>query len=302
MKRRLARIREVAISEWFCAVRSRRALVVLVLYAAASFRSMQASVSLLGKLEDQLTTVLGLPATEERGVVSKALWQSSEFRKMLSKAVADPLVYEGLAGRHPVELIYAFFAFLYVPLLVVLVSGNRVSDDLSSGEVRYMLTRVTRLEWSLGKYAGQALMLLPAILIGGLAAWAVAALRLPAADVAGLLPPMFSWALRAWILSLAYLGAALGVSHFTRSGAKATVLGVILLAAFFVLPKLADYFSERPGLEWLPHLKLVFPSWAEGGLWRAQFAAVVPSAAWLLALGLAYLLVGAAHLNGKDAR
>jgi len=50
----------VACYEWFDALRSRRALVVLLLYLAAAVCNMHWSINLLHKLESELATALQL--------------------------------------------------------------------------------------------------------------------------------------------------------------------------------------------------------------------------------------------------
>jgi len=140
--------------------------------------------------------------------------------------------------------------------------------------------------------------MLPSMLAGALAAWIVAATRLSGADSFALLPPMLVWAVKGWTLSLAYLGMALGLSHLTRSGAKATAFGVISLIVCFAVPKLASrYLPAAAGT-----LELVFPVSAEHSLWRASFRPVGGAALWLLALGLMYLSAGYAFFARRDAR
>ena len=294
----LHRIWRSAVCELLSSVRTRRALVVLVLYLAASLLTMYGCISALGKMEDQLAETLQLPTGAKSGVVSTALWKSRPFQRMVKSLVDDDLVYADIKGLHPAELIYAGFAFFYVPLLTVLIASNRVADDLHSGAVRYMITRVTRFEWSLGKYFGNALLMLPALLAGAAAAWGVAAARLAGADSLALLAPMLVWAVKAWTLSLAYLGMALGVSHLTRSGAKATALGVLALVACAAVPKALSH--------WLPSaasaLNAAFPATSEHSLWRASFRPVALASLWLAALGLCYLTAGYAFFSRRDAR
>jgi len=295
-----ARIWRSAVCELGSAIRTRRALVVLVLYLAASLLTMYSSISILGKMETQLAETLQLPQSGKgkSGVVSTALWKSRPFQRLVKAVVNDDLVYNDVSGLHPAELIYACFAFFYVPLLTILIGANRVADDLHSGAVRYMITRVTRFEWSLGKYVGNALLMLPAMLAGALAAWIVAAIRLSGADSFSLLPPMLVWATKGWMLSLAYLGIALGISHLTHSGAKATALGVISLIVCFTVPKvLSHYFPSTAET-----LNIMFPATAEHSLWRASFKPVGCTAVWLLALGLTYLTAGYAFFARRDAR
>ena len=295
----LARIVRSAVCELGSAIRTRRALVILVLYLAASILTMYSMISVLGKMETQLAETLQLPTDDGKsGVVSTALWKSRPFQRIVKAIVGDELVYADISGLHPAELIYAGFAFFYVPILTILIGSNRVADDLHSGAVRYMITRVTRFEWSLGKYIGNAFLMLPALLAGALAAWIVASIRLAGADSFALLPPMLVWAVKGWLFSLAFLGVALGISHLTHSGSKATAFGVIALVVCYVVPKLlSHYFPSVAGT-----VNLLSPYTVERSLWRASFQPVAGAAVWLLALGLCYLTAGYAFFAGRDAR
>jgi ABC-type transport system involved in multi-copper enzyme maturation permease subunit len=293
----IRRILQVARFEWFDAVRSRRAIVVLVLYLAASLLSMNGAITVLGKMESQLAEVLQLPADGSRGVVSVTLWKSKRFQKMVRSALGDSLVYDDICGRHPAELLYAWFAFFYVPLLTVLVAGNRAADELHSGSVRYMIIRVTRIEWSLGKYIGISALLLVGLLFGSVAAWGTAAYRLFGADISALFPAMLVWGVKAWIYSFAWLGLALGISHFVQSGAKATALGIAALVVWFAAPPLLERFAGE-----YPALTRFFPGGVEDALWRSSFEPIASAALWLLALGILYLSAGIAVFAGRDAR
>ena len=168
----------VACYEWFDALRSRRALVVLLLYLAAAVCNMHWSINLLHKLESELATALQLPTSEQAGVVSTALWKSKPFQRMMKTMTQNDLVLRDITGKHPAELIYAWFAFFYTPLLVVLVAGNRIAEEIGSGSVRYVIFRTSRASWSLGKFIGQTLMIGLALLLSGASAYVVAKIRL----------------------------------------------------------------------------------------------------------------------------
>lgn len=294
---RIGRIAEVARFELIDAVRSRRATVVFVLYLAAALLSMNGAITVLGKMETQIVEMLRLPEDGSRGVVSTALWRSERFRKTIRSAIGDSLVYDDISGRHPAELLYAWFVFLYVPLLTVLIAGNRAADELRSGSVRYMITRVTRPEWSLGKYCGLAVLLLGALTAGGAAAWATAAFRLSGADVPALFPAMLGWGVKAWFGSLAWLGLALGISHLVRSGSKATAVGIVAMVVWSAAPKLIETFIPSAA-----GLARLFPGGVDRSLWRSSFEPVASAALWLAALGLLYLTAGAAVFLRRDAR
>lgn len=299
------RMFQAAVSELAGAIRSRRALVVLALYFAVSLLSMSGSIAVLGKVERQVSEVLQIDATEgeRKGAVSAALWKSEKFQKIVRGSLGNSRVYDDICGKHPAELLYAWFAFLFVPLLTILVGANRVADELRSGSVRYMITRVTRLEWSLGKYVGLSLLLLLGLLVGGLAGWGVAALQLGGADIAALLPTMLGWSVRVWFLSLAWLGFALGISHLFHSGAKATAMCIIAFVVLSVAMKSLALAIDHGAVSSLfACVCRLNPASYESGLWRAAWLPVVSSALNLVMLGLLFLSAGYAIFARRDAR
>jgi len=287
--RGLWRIVQTALCEWENALRSRRALVLLLLYLAAAVLCMNGTISLLGRMESELVRVLRLPDAGQSGIVSETLWKSKSFRNMIAAGVDNRLVFEDISQRHPVELLYAWFAFFCAPILVVLVSGTRVAEDLRTGVARYMLVRTTRLEWSFGKYIGQALMIACALAVSAVGAWCMALCRLPVATAARLFLPMLGWGVSAWFYSLAWLGLALGLSHLTRSSMRATAFGILGVGA---CEALSHFF---------PEVEVVVPSGARMGLWRSSFTPQAVAVFHLATLGLVYLTAGAAVFNRRDA-
>lgn len=297
----LARIWQTALWEWAGAIRSRRALVILLLYLASAVLCMNGSISVLGKMEKELASVLQLPDSENTGVVSASLWRSKPFNKMVKAVVGEGPVLDDISGRHPVELLYAWFAFLCAPLLAVLVCGTRISDDLRSGSVRYMLVRESRIEWSFGKFVGQTFMVAVALAASSFGAAAVAFCRLSPSTAAELFVPMLDWGLRAWIYSLSWIGLALGLSHLTRSPGKATAFGIFAICVFGMLPpllKFGNFAFGWPG--YLLQVEMLLPSGPETSMWRSDIVPVVTGSFHLLLLGLVYLALGASVFLRRD--
>ena len=291
----------VACYEWFDALRSRRALVVLLLYMAAAVCNMHWSINLLHKLENELTTLLQLPKSEQTGVVSTTLWKSKPFQRLMKEMAQNDAVLKDITGKHPVELIYAWFAFFYTPLLVVLVAGNRIAEDIGSGAVRYVIFRTSRASWSLGKFVGQTLMIGLALILSGAGAYFVAAYRLSGSSTPDLFLNMVQWSGRAWIYSIPYLGLAMGLSHLTRSASKATVMGIIAITFCFVVSILIRHLTAETG--WrslLPYLGVLLPDEHKMYLWRNAAAPLVTGTVYLITLGFCYLLAGYAVFRKRD--
>ena len=286
------------------AMRTKRALVLILLYLAASLLGMNGAISALGKMEDQLAEVLQVERAPDgkSGVVSAALWKSKPFQRLVRGAVGDSLVYDDIVGKHPAELLYAWIVFLAVPLLSVLVSSRRVAEEIRSGSAKYALLRVTRLEFTLSKYIGQAFLMLVGLLLGAVGAWCVAAFRLAGADLPALFPAMLMWSVKAWFLSLAWLGLALGVSHFFKSGAKADAVAILMMIAWFAVPAILRAYATGPVGGKFRFLVMLFPSAVTDSLWRSSFLPVADAAAWLLMIGLLWLSFGHIFFARRDVR
>lgn len=297
----LARIGRVAVTEWAVAVRSRRALVVTLLFLAVSGGLMYALVSVFASLEETLVETLNLPSSDSTGSVTMTLWKSKPFTRMIQHFAGSSLVFADIQGRHPIVLAYAMLVFWCAPLLTLMVSASRVADDIRSGAARYWLVRVTRTEWSLGKMLGEALMLATAMGVGALAADAVVCARLVPADGIRLLPDVLDWTVRAWVYAFAWLGIFMGLSHLVKSGGKATALGVLaMLGAAAWEPMLKNLAENVAGLGWVGHLDALVPGSAWTLLWRRSPAVVLQGVVHLAALAFLYLALGAAVLRRRD--
>jgi ABC-type transport system involved in multi-copper enzyme maturation permease subunit len=283
--------------EWFTAMRSRRAVVVVLLFMAASVCTMNFCINALQKMEQELTKVLDLPETEQVGVVSKTLWQSKPFRRMMRHIVYNKDVYNDLVGRHPVELMYAWLVFFYTPLLVVLVSANRIADELGSGACRYVAFRCSRSLWSAGKYFGQAAIIAIALMLSGIGAWLMASIRMHEAGWP-LLIAITGWSIRSLIYALPFLGLSLGLSHLTRSGSKATIFAIMTLALCFLIEALAVVFRNANDWKALFNYAGVFtPAAHKFFLWRSTPLSLAIGTLWMITLSLCYLIPG--HLIFK---
>ena len=297
----LARIWNVAAMEWSLAVRSRRALVTMLLFVAVAVGVMYLTITSFTAIERELLASLGLPPSDTPGAALTTLWKSKPFVKFAEHVAGSSLVFADIRGRHPILLVYAVFLFHVVPLLTLLVAASRVADDIRSGAARYWLVRVSRAEWSIGKFFGEALMLVVAMGVGALAAEAVVVFRLSAADGFAMLLGILDWTLRAGVYAFAWLGLFLGLSHIVKSGGKATALGILaLLGALAWIPMLDNLAESVPGFGWALHLDALVPRSAWTLLWRRSPAVVFQGVVHLVSLAFLYLALGAAVFRGRD--
>ena len=287
--------------EWTDALRSRRALVTLALYIVAAGGTMYWAISLLGKIEAELLTVLQLPATEKTGIVATTLWKSEPFQNIMRGALRNTAVYDDLFGIHPVILIYGFLVFIYMPLLTVLVAAGRIPEEVASGSVRYAVVRTTRAVWVLGKFLGQLSMIALAIAGSALAAYLVARFRLGHYAPPDLLVDMAFWGAKAWVYSVPFIGLVMGLSLLTRSVGKSTLFGIIGIVACSVITALATFLrSDTLWRQCLGVLAGLLPNDYEMLLWRSAPRPLLTGAAFLLTLGFAYLALGYLSFRKRD--
>jgi ABC-type transport system involved in multi-copper enzyme maturation permease subunit len=290
----------VARHELADAVKSRRAAVVLILYLAAAMLTCNGFISALHKIEMQLSKALGLPAASTPGTVMNVLWKSDTFRKMMKGLIGSQDVVDQLMSVHPMALVYGWLVFLFTPVLVVLAASPRISEELGSGSIKFVLLRTSRPAWCVGKFIGQALMTIVALTISAFGAWCLMRWRLAGMEGAGVAQGMVVYSWKAWLYSLSFLGLALGVSQLTRSANKAMALGFGVWMGVSVLGVASSHLM-RGGWEPLwQAVHMLVPLGHRLDLWRTDVAHVVQSGAFLVALGFVYMFAGHAFLARRD--
>ena len=181
------------------AVRSRRVAVILVLYLGGSVLACNGFVTILRKLETQLSETLNLPQATTTGAVADALWRSEFFGHMITNLVGDREVAMQLLSVPPFALVFAWLVLTFTPGLVMLSAAARISTEVDSGSVRFVLVRIPRAAWCLGKFAGQCFQVLLAIALSAIGAWCVARLRLTGMSQPALISAMIVYGWKAWV-------------------------------------------------------------------------------------------------------
>jgi ABC-type transport system involved in multi-copper enzyme maturation permease subunit len=289
----------VTVNELADALRSRRAIAVLILFLVGLVLGFNGMLNLLHRLEKQIAETLQLEAGGT-GTVTESLWKSPRFRHIVEDAVDDKEIARGLIDTPPTALIYGYLAWLLTPLLIMLTATPRIAEEVSTGSIRFTLFRTSRPAWVLGKFLGQALMVLLALLLSMALAWGIAAFRVKGLDLAGAAGFMALFTVRVFAFSLPFIGLALGVSQLCRSPHLATVLGFILWTALNVLTFVAERYGG-PGWAQLWTLAGLLTPGAHGAdVWRMDAPHVVQNVLYLVALAGAYLAAGYARLARKD--
>ena len=101
-------------------VRSRRVLILLLLYLAGAMLACNGFISAIQKVEGQLSEALALPGSTTPGAVADALWRSKAFRRIVISLVGHKEIALEVLSLPPIAVIYGWLAFTFTPVLVVL--------------------------------------------------------------------------------------------------------------------------------------------------------------------------------------
>ncbi|MEM9191496.1 MAG: ABC transporter permease subunit [Myxococcota bacterium] len=277
-------------------LRSRRVLVLFVLYVLGAVAATIIFTEVLKTIEEELAEQLLVARTEAPATMTQALLESPEVLRILSRLVRDRELAESLVKVPPVALLYGWVALTFGPVLVALTASDAITTEVSTGSIRFALFRTDRSAWAAGKFLGQALLLAVGLLLGGVGAFVTGWINLGAFDPLSTAGWILRYAGTGFVYSFAFLGVALGVSQVTRSVPWARALGIFALAS---MAGAYGYLTRDRIRDHAPVLidsgVLVLPGAHRLDLWRPELAEMLPSVVVLIAMGLTYFALG--HLR-----
>lgn len=281
-------------------IRSRRALVVLILYFLGALAATLLFVKVLHEIENQLESALGVAKSGKAGGATSVLWKNEFFRDALIHLTGDRKLALELLSIPPLGVFYGWLSFTFAPFLVVLLSATRIAEEVWSGSVRFALFRTSRLAWCMGKFLGQACLVLAALLVSAAAAWLVGWYRLAAFDPAANAWAIAFFAIKSWIYALAFLGLAMGVSQTVSGANMAAALGFLALVVAGILGSVSDFLAGPGWRRVWELIHMLTPGGHQMDLWRMDAAHSLSAAVFLIALAVAYMLAGHARFSRRD--
>jgi len=290
----------VARNEWQDALRSRRGMVVLLLFLAGSVGGTLLQIAFIQSIERNLARALILEPTDGAGSMTATLWKNDSFRRTVTDMVDDPDLAEALLSVPPLSLFFCGMLFIVTPLLVAMTSSHRLAEDIWTGAGRFVLFRTSRLSWCLGKFGGQAAVLLFAVLASVPAAWLCGWFRMEDYPGWATFVAMLGFAAKAWVYALAFLGLVSGVSLLVRNPGLATAIGVIALAVVSAIYHACGYYAGSGWRIALDAPRFLTPQAYYVDLLHPDLRHAGPAMLSLINLALAYLLLGYARLKRRD--
>lgn len=277
-------IATVASLEFLGMVRGIRALLVIVMYGGLLFLAGSCYSCTTAEIEKKLVSDQPELSKLDRGDLMRVMLNSERFKTEiapgLEKYGGQRLIDAVGSGRLPVlVLILLVLSSVALPGIALLTGFDRLSDDLHTRYARFVLQRVRRETWVVGRILGQWALLL-ALVIGthvllvGLGS--VVSDRFDAGPVWRALPLV--WAAMAVFL-LAYVALVSVFSALITPPFGALAVGVIALMGLGIAATTIDLV----GMVWMG-------SWSLR-LWLLDPLALVVFVAHALALAAGAMLI-----------
>ncbi len=298
---KLRSIALVARFELWDAIRSKKALALLILYLTASLAGTALFIRTVEAIEGALADTLAVSHTAQAGTMTSTLFQSDQFRRILEGMVGNGPLAAKLVSIPPLALFYGAFALGLVPLLVVLSASDTIALEVSTGAVRYSLFRCDRLSYALGKFFGQVGLMVVGVFTGALASTVLGALSFASFNAWSTIQWMFVLSLRTCFFGFAFLGVAFLVSQLTASVNLARAGGIMLWFFLTVGHHLLDVEKVRAWAPVLvPSVQEIFPGAHRLDLWRPEFLPRFSAEVMLLGLGAGFFSLGYLRFARRD--
>jgi len=292
--RKLAYVARFELAE---ALRSRLVVVVLALYGAGAALGAYIFSAMLTTAENTARDALG--STFSAHGVPDDLVREHALPRAIAFFVDDAALQKELLDVEPLAIFYGFMALNLVAGIVLLTSGSAHANEIATGGTRFVLTRIDRLSWALGKLAGHAALLLVGLFVGALATAVVAWLGagIDAASAVWLARASF----RAWVYGVAYLGIFSCVALVVRSPSRTRSFSVALLFLLWIGRALCGSSLVAAQVPWITHLVWVFPAQYELALWSPRWLESLAAMGALLTIAAGAFALGYASFRRGDA-
>lgn len=283
-------------------LRSRRALIFLVLYVAGAIGATIIFTEVLQQVEEQLAEQLLVARTDQPGSLTQAVMESPELHSVLANLVRDSELATRLLRIPPIALVYHWIALTFAPLFVAFTSSDAISSEVATGSVRYALSRTSRSAWAAGKLLGQSALLAVGLALGAVGAWVTGWVQLASFEPILTLGWLARYAGTAFLFAFAHLGMVMGVSQLTRSVPWSRALALLtLVAAFGGHGWLARDRVREEAPVLVDTVRQIFPAAHRLDLWRPEWSETAPAALLLITLGISAFALGHQRFLRRDA-
>jgi ABC-type transport system involved in multi-copper enzyme maturation permease subunit len=284
----------VARFEVLRAVRTWRALALIVLYVLANAGGAYLFVEILGQVEGQLADQLHVPRTRWPGPLMDQVRQSPEILKLLQALVGDPGVAKELVHWPLLAVFQLWQGFVLVPFLAAAAAAESIAVDVQSRAIRFEALRTGRSELVAGRYLGQLALSVVATLAALASVGVVGTVLMVGQDPLELAAGLLVLGLRAVVFALPFAGIGIACSSLTSSPAWARVLALVAVAGTWVGYGVLSWAERAPWTTVADVLLPLLPQTWLDGLWRPGGALLASS---LVCAGIGVAVAGLGYVR-----
>ena len=284
----------VARFEVLRAVRTWRALALILLYVIANVGGAYLFIEALSAIEDSIANQMGVPTTRWPGALTEQVRQSEELLRILGAMVGDADAVQALLAQPFLAVFQLGQGFLLMPFLAATAASEAIAIDVQNRAIRFEALRTGRPELLLGRFVGQVGLMLVASLVALASVWGLGMALTVHPEPLALAWGLLSLGLRAVVFSLPFVGFGIACSAWTSSPAWARVMALGGTAGSWVIHGVSQAATGAPWT-WLADVvgPLMPQAWLEG-LWRTGGGLAVSS---LVCAALALVAVGLGHVR-----
>lgn len=274
------------------AVRTWRAVALVLSYLIATLGGLYVFLQVQHAMEEQLATTLGVMPSRWPGALTEQMLQSDSFRRMVGDLVGDEALLDQLLSYPTIAIFQLWLGLAFIPFLMASTAAEAVAMDVQSGAIRFEALRTGRAELVMGRFVGQGLLAAVAVLLSIVGGWVMGMTLMVSQDPLHLLWGLSTLSARAALFGVPFAGLGMLCSQLTTSPAWARVLALLGVVASGVLYLLCTAAQEAPWTYAADLLLPVLPQswlvelWSPTG-WPA--AALVYVCLGLLAMGVGFL-------------
>ena len=226
-----------------------RAVLSFVLYGGFALIVSAGYLAFAEKIEEQVVAANPTLANLDKKLLLEEMLKSDTFQQKampLLEQLGGSSFASAVAGNEVPWIVIALMLFssLAIPGLVLVVTYDRISEDLSTKYARFVLQRVHRGSYLLGKILGQWATLLVSVMLVHLVLLGLGVVlgkKVDAGAVLAVLPKV--WAAMALFI-LAYTAFTAVISSLVTPPFGALAAGGMGLMGLFVLKHAIPFFGE----------------------------------------------------------
>lgn len=300
MMRSLADTWIIARFEVLRAIRTWRALALVIAYLVANLGGCWLFIQGVGEIEAQVAETMGVATTRWPGTLMEQVRQSEQMVDLVKFLVGGGEEQARRLLELPVLAIFQLWlALVLVPFMAATTSSESVALDVGSRAIRYEALRTGRAELVAGRFVGQLLLTTVATAAALAGAWVMGMCCMAAQSPVELALGLLVLGPRAVAWSLPFIGVGMAASQLTASSAWARVLALVAAAGSYVVYGLCQLPDDLPWTVLADVVEPLLPQAWSAGFWSMD-AGWLGSALACAGLGAGITALGYLRFAARD--